>query len=157
METTPNYLSITQGGVSTKGDASIGISGCASSSISEGTSGTVTNTSSSTVSIAGGSTREVASGVPSFSSIPKFFQRLRKNYQGVKMEKLRSLQEFEHKTSESLREAYTRMRRLISVTHGVIEAQAIQYCAAQVEASVAVTRGGARAPEPRGATVEYFG
>ncbi|OAE23787.1 hypothetical protein AXG93_3340s1140 [Marchantia polymorpha subsp. ruderalis] len=40
---------------------------------------------------------------------------------------LRSLQEFERKTGESLREAYTRMRRLISVTHGVTEAQAVQY------------------------------
>ncbi|BBN19983.1 hypothetical protein Mp_8g15430 [Marchantia polymorpha subsp. ruderalis] len=115
----PNYSSITQGGVGTSGAASIGISGGASSSISEGTSGAVgatgTSTSSGTVSIAGGSTRGDASG------------RLRKNYQGVKTEKLRSLQEFERKTGESLREAYTRMRRLISVTHGVIEAQAVQY------------------------------
>ncbi|OAE28330.1 hypothetical protein AXG93_2490s1200 [Marchantia polymorpha subsp. ruderalis] len=127
----PNYSSITQGGVGTSGAASIGISGGASSSISEGTSGAVgatgTSTSSGTVSIAGGSTRGDASGVPSFSPIPEFFQRLRKNYQGVKTEKLRSLQEFERKTGESLREAYTRMRRLISVTHGVTEAQAVQY------------------------------
>ncbi|BBN06970.1 hypothetical protein Mp_3g25410 [Marchantia polymorpha subsp. ruderalis] len=127
----PNYLSITQGGVGTSGGASIGISGGASTSISEGTSGAVgatgTSTSSGTVSIAGGSTRGDASGVPSFSPIPEFFQRLRKNYQGVKTEKLRSLQEFERKTGESLREAYTRMRRLISITHGVTEAQAVQY------------------------------
>ncbi|PTQ34011.1 hypothetical protein MARPO_0084s0073, partial [Marchantia polymorpha] len=127
----PNYSSITQGGVGTSGGASIGISGGASSSISEGTSGAVgatgTSTSSGTVSIAGGSTRGDAGGVPSFSPIPEFFQRLRKNYQGVKTEKLRSLQEFERKTGESLREAYTRMRRLISVTHGVTEAQAVQY------------------------------
>ncbi|BBN17747.1 hypothetical protein Mp_7g16710 [Marchantia polymorpha subsp. ruderalis] len=127
----PNYSSITQGGVSTSGAASIGISGGASSSISEGTSGAVgatgTSTSSGTVSIAGGSTRGDASGVPSFSPIPEFFQRLRKNYQGVKTEKLRSLKEFERKTGESLREAYTRMRRLISVTHGVTEAKAVQY------------------------------
>ncbi|BBN20292.1 hypothetical protein Mp_8g17980 [Marchantia polymorpha subsp. ruderalis] len=127
----PNYSSITQGGVGTSGGASIGISGGASSSISEGTSGAVgatgTSTSSGTVSIAGGSTRGDASGVPSFSPIPEFFQRLRKNYQGVKTETLRSLQEFERKTGESLREAYTRMRRLISVTHGVTEAHAVQY------------------------------
>lgn len=119
----PNYLSITQSGV--------GTSGGASTSISEGTNGAVgatsTSTSSGAVSIAGGSTRGDASGVPSFSPIPEFFQRLRKNYQGVKTEKLRSLQEFERKTGESLRDAYTRMRRLISVTHGVIEAQAVQY------------------------------
>jgi hypothetical protein len=41
------------------------------------------------------------------------------------MEKLRSLQEFERKTSESLHEAYTRMQRLIVVTQGVTEAQAV--------------------------------
>jgi uncharacterized protein YnzC (UPF0291/DUF896 family) len=39
----------------------------------------------------------------------EFFLRLKKNYQGVKTEKLRSLQEFERKTNESLREAYIRM------------------------------------------------
>ncbi|OAE23781.1 hypothetical protein AXG93_3340s1080 [Marchantia polymorpha subsp. ruderalis] len=42
----PNYLSITQGGVGTSGGASIGISGGASSSISEGTSGAVGATGS---------------------------------------------------------------------------------------------------------------
>jgi len=41
------------------------------------------------------------------------------------MEKLRSFQEFERKISESLHEAYTRMRRLIIVTQGVMEAQAV--------------------------------
>ncbi|OAE21594.1 hypothetical protein AXG93_939s1000 [Marchantia polymorpha subsp. ruderalis] len=74
----PNYLSITQGGVGTSGGASIGISGGASSSISEGTSGAVgktgTSTSSGTVSIAGGSTRGDASGASSFTPIPEFFQ-----------------------------------------------------------------------------------
>ncbi len=45
----------------------------------------------------------------------------------MKTEKLRSLQEFERKTNESLCEAYTRMRRLIAVTQGVIEAQAVQF------------------------------
>jgi hypothetical protein len=53
--------------------------------------------------------------------------RLKKNYQGVKTEKLRSLQEFERKTNESLREAYTRMRWLIAVTQGVTEAQEVQF------------------------------
>ncbi len=53
---------------------------------------------------------------PPFNPITKFFLRLKKNYQGVKTEKLRSLQEFERKTSESLREAYICMRRLIVVT-----------------------------------------
>jgi hypothetical protein len=41
------------------------------------------------------------------------------------MEKLKSLQEFERKTIESLCEAYTHMRKLIVVTHGVTKAQAI--------------------------------
>jgi len=45
----------------------------------------------------------------------------------VKTEKLRSLQEFERKTNESFCKAYTRMRRLIVVTQGVIEAQVIQF------------------------------
>jgi hypothetical protein len=52
----------------------------------------------------------------------EFFLKLKRNYQGVKTEKLKSLQKFERKTNESLREAYTRMRRLIAVTQGVMEA-----------------------------------
>jgi hypothetical protein len=48
----------------------------------------------------------------------KFFLKLKKNYQGVKTEKLRSLQEFERKTNENFREAYTCTRRLIVVTQG---------------------------------------
>ncbi|PTQ31359.1 hypothetical protein MARPO_0112s0017 [Marchantia polymorpha] len=111
----PNYTSITQGGV--------GTSGGASGSITDGTSGA--GTTSGAVGVA--STSGETTCVPSFSPIPEFFKRLRKNYQGVRTEKLRSLQEFERKTGESLREAYTRMRRLISVTHGVTEAQAVQY------------------------------
>jgi hypothetical protein len=35
----------------------------------------------------------------------EFFLRLKKNCQGVKTKKLRSLEEFEWKTSENLREA----------------------------------------------------
>ncbi len=60
---------------------------------------------------------------PLFNPITEFFLRLKKNYQGVKMEKLRSLQEFERKINESLRKAYIRMRRLITVTQGVTKAQ----------------------------------
>jgi uncharacterized membrane protein YgcG len=45
----------------------------------------------------------------------------------VKKEKLRSLQEFERKTSEGFREAYTRMRQLIAITQGVTKAQAAQF------------------------------
>jgi hypothetical protein len=46
---------------------------------------------------------------PPFNPVMKFLLRLKKNYQGVKTKKLSSLQEFERKTSESLREIYTRM------------------------------------------------
>jgi hypothetical protein len=53
---------------------------------------------------------------PPFNPVTEFFLRLKKNYHGVKTEKLRSLQKFERKTSESLREAYTHMQRLIIVT-----------------------------------------
>ncbi|PTQ47547.1 hypothetical protein MARPO_0007s0008, partial [Marchantia polymorpha] len=110
----PNYTSITQGGV--------GTSGGASGSITDGTSGA--GTTSGAVGVA--STSGETTGVPSFSPILEFFKRLRKNYQGMRTEKLRSLQEFERKTGESLRKAYTSMRRLISVTHGVTEAQALR-------------------------------
>jgi hypothetical protein len=52
---------------------------------------------------------------------------LKKNYQGMKTKKLRSLYEFEQKTSESFCKAYTHMRRLIVVTQGVTEVQVIQF------------------------------
>jgi len=61
---------------------------------------------------------------PLFNPVTKNFLRLKKNYQGVKTEKLK---EFERKTSESLCEAYTRMRWLIAVTQGVTKAQAVQF------------------------------
>jgi hypothetical protein len=44
---------------------------------------------------------------PPFNPVMKFFLKLKKNYQGVKTEKLRSLQEFERNTSDNLREAYS--------------------------------------------------
>ncbi len=53
---------------------------------------------------------------PPFNLVTKFFLRLKKNYQGVKMEKSRILQEFERKINESLCEAYTCTQRLIIVT-----------------------------------------
>ncbi|OAE21939.1 hypothetical protein AXG93_242s1200 [Marchantia polymorpha subsp. ruderalis] len=89
--------------------------GGAGGSITDGTSGA--GITSGVVSVA--STSGETTGVPSFSPIPEFFKRVRKNYQDLRTEKLRSLQEFERKTDESLREAYTRMWRLISITHGV--------------------------------------
>jgi hypothetical protein len=95
----PSYVSITYGGVAS--------------------GGTITPSTPST------STHVVPP--PPFNPITEFFLRLKKNYQGVKTEKLRSLQEFERKTNESLREAYTRMRWLIAVTQGVTEAQEVQF------------------------------
>jgi hypothetical protein len=95
----PSYVSITHGGV---------VSG-----------GTIMT------SILGTSTQVIPP--PSFNPITKFFLRLKKEYQRVKTEKLRSLQEFERKTNESLCEAYTRMQRLIAVTQGVTKVQAVQF------------------------------
>jgi hypothetical protein len=43
------------------------------------------------------------------------------------MEKLTNFQEFEQKTNESLREAYTYMQWLIIVTQGVTKARAVQF------------------------------
>ncbi|CAM6099169.1 unnamed protein product [Calypogeia fissa] len=48
---------------------------------------------------------------PAFNPIEEFFEVLKKNYQGVRTEKLKSLQEFQRKTGESLRKAHARMRR----------------------------------------------
>ncbi len=95
----PSYVSITHGGVASGGT----------------TTSSTPNTSTQVVP------------PPPFNPITEFFLRLKKNYQGVKTEKLRSLQNFERKTIESLREAYTCMRRLIAVTQGVTEAHAVQF------------------------------
>lgn len=48
------------------------------------------NFSNDTSSTAVSSLDGVPCGVPSFSSIAEFFKRLKKNYQGLKNEKLRS-------------------------------------------------------------------
>lgn len=48
------------------------------------------------------------------------------NYQGVQTEKLQSLQDFQRRPNESLRDAFTCLRRLIEVTWRVIEGQAVQ-------------------------------
>jgi hypothetical protein len=77
----PSYVSITHSGVASGG-----------------------TTTSSTLST---STHVIPP--PLFNLVTEFFLRLKKNYQGVKTEKLRSLQEFERKISENLCEAYTRM------------------------------------------------
>jgi hypothetical protein len=43
----------------------------------------------------------------------------------VRTKKLWSLQDFQHKPHESLRENYAQMHRLIMVTQGVTKAQAV--------------------------------
>ncbi len=45
----------------------------------------------------------------------------------MKIEKLKSFQEFERETSESLCEAYIYMQQLITVTQGVTKAHAVQF------------------------------
>jgi len=95
----PPYVSITHGGVASGGNT--------------------------TPSIPSTNTQVVPP--PLFNHVIEFFLRLKKNYKGVKTKKLRSLQEFEQKTSESLREAYTHMRWLIAITQGVTEAQVVQF------------------------------
>ncbi|CAM6104817.1 unnamed protein product [Calypogeia fissa] len=58
-----------------------------------------------------GTTSSSRSLPPAFNPIEEFFEVLKKNYQGVRTEKLRSLQEFQRKTGESLWEAHARMPR----------------------------------------------
>ncbi len=70
------------------------------------------------------SSRKVA---PKFNPILEFFEVLEKGYQGIRVDKMRSLQDFQRKTGESLRESYSRMKCLIAATGGVTEAQAIQF------------------------------
>ncbi|CAM6014680.1 unnamed protein product [Sphagnum balticum] len=78
----PSYVSITHGGVAS--------------------GGTTTPSTPST------STQVVPP--PPFNPITEFFLRLTKNYQGVKTEKLKNLQEFERKTSESFHDNTYRAR-----------------------------------------------
>jgi len=65
--------------------------------------------------------------LPIFNKVVEFFCELRQNYLGVRIEKLQSLQDFQHKPHESLRKAYAQMHRLIMVTQGVTEAQIVQF------------------------------
>jgi hypothetical protein len=57
----------------------------------------------------------------------EFFKVLAINYQRVRVNKLKSLQDFQHKAGESLREAYSWMKRLIVAIGGVIKAQSVQF------------------------------
>lgn len=130
----PNYVSITTSlftGGSAPASSSATVSGAAASvaNVNGGVAASGTNSTGgvSTSSGAGVSAPGGVRGAPSgFNPMVEFFHRLKKNYQGVRTDKLKSLQEFQRRAGESLREAVTRMRRLISVTQGVIEAQAVQ-------------------------------
>jgi hypothetical protein len=78
---------------------------------------------------AGGNTAGVAqtsTAAPTFNPIVEFFRVMAKSYQGVRVDKLKSLQDFQYKAGESLREAYSWMRRLIVAT-SVTEAQSVQF------------------------------
>jgi hypothetical protein len=64
---------------------------------------------------------------PLFNPTAQFFVQLFRDYQGQKADKMKALRLFARGGDESLREAHTRLRRLISATHGVIEQHAIQH------------------------------
>ena len=118
----PNYVSITYGSrVGAQPGAPPTTPATPSSSSTGQSGGPSTSTSTSSGAALAGS-----GAIPVFNPVVEFFAVLRENYQGVRTDKLRSLQDFQRKTGESLREAYTRMRRLITVTKGVTEAQAVQ-------------------------------
>jgi hypothetical protein len=64
---------------------------------------------------------------PPFNPIQHFFAWLYQDYQGQRADKMKALRMFARGGDESLREAHMRLRRLISVTHGVTEQQAVQH------------------------------
>jgi hypothetical protein len=68
---------------------------------------------------------QTSTAAPTFNPIVEFFKVLAKRYQGVRVEKLKSLQDFQRKAGESLREAYSWMRRLMVATGGVTEARSV--------------------------------
>jgi hypothetical protein len=70
--------------------------------------------------------RSVAEGQPPpFNPTAEFFLRLFRDYQGQRADKMKALRTFARGGDESLREAYARLRRLITATHGVTEQQAV--------------------------------
>jgi hypothetical protein len=62
---------------------------------------------------------------PPFNPTTEFFLRLFRDYQGQRADKMKALRTFARGGDESLREAYARLRRLITATHGVTEQQAV--------------------------------
>jgi hypothetical protein len=64
---------------------------------------------------------------PPFNPTTEFFLRLFQDYQGQRADKMKALRTFARGGDESLREAHTRLKRLITATHGVTEQQAVQH------------------------------
>jgi hypothetical protein len=58
---------------------------------------------------------------PPFNPTSQFFIQLGCNYQEQRADKMKALRTFARGGDESLREAHTRLRRLISATHGATE------------------------------------
>jgi hypothetical protein len=61
---------------------------------------------------------------PSFNPTAQFFAQL---YQGQRADKMKAPRTFARGGDESLREAYARLRRLISATHDITEQQVVQH------------------------------
>jgi hypothetical protein len=59
--------------------------------------------------------------LPPFNPTVEFFLRLFRDYQGQRADKMKALRTFARGGDESLREAHTRLRRLIVATQGVTE------------------------------------
>lgn len=73
---------------------------------------------------------------PPFNPITKFFNLLKLNYQGQRLDKMVELQNFALKDKESYRDAYHRLRRLVDSTKGITAPQSIQYWYGILEAEL---------------------
>jgi hypothetical protein len=67
----------------------------------------------------GSSTATKAHVLFTFNFVIEFFEELRTNYQGVKIDKLHTLLEFQRRPHENLQEVYMWIPMLINVTKGV--------------------------------------
>lgn len=73
---------------------------------------------------------------PPFNPITEFFNLLKFNYQGQRLDKMVELQNFALKDKESYRDAYHRLRRLLDSTEGITAPQSIQYWYGILEAEL---------------------
>lgn len=74
--------------------------------------------------------------MPKFNPMVEFFKVLAKSYLGVRVDKFKTLQDFQRKTGESLCKVYARMKRLIVATGGVTEAQSVLFWYAMLSPDV---------------------